>query len=554
MTRPDSLDRVLDGDDGDGVDLPKNWNPTLEIGRTGLKRAAGWVNEEFLPQLKGRKAVGVYREMSSNDPIVGSLLFALKRLMSEVDWNVEPASSKAEDRRNAEIIEQNRDDMSEPFSSFIMEALSSLEYGWSWHEICFKRRLGPWYTNRADGDLHRSKYDDGMIGLAHLPIRAQESWQKWIFDAKGNATWMVQMPAPDYRMKPIPRTKSLHFRPLPAKNNPEGISILRTAYRPWFFKKRMEETEAVGVERDLTGLPVAEVPADVVNARPGSQQAKLLASYKQMVRSVRRDENEGLVLPVEYDDKGNQRYKFSLLASSGSRQFDTNAIISRYEARILMTVLADFLLVGHEGVGSYNMHADKTGLFKVACNGIVKLLADELNRSLIPKLFSLNGMKPRELPRFVPSDVDSPDLAQLAAFMTAMGQLGITWFPDPKMEQFVRRAADLPELDKDVERVLEVQQRQSTVMQLAQQRLQALQIGQQAQQGEMQMQSAQTSQEQQAMQVETQRRELEKPGSTQPPQKAAAGRPAAGPPRKAAGRKVGPSNDPRKQKRKVASR
>lgn len=42
-----------------------------------------------------------------------------------------------------------------------------------------------------------------------------------------------------------------------------------------------------------------------------------------MVRGVRRDEREGLVLPGGF--------KMELLSTGGSRQFDTNAIIDRYD-------------------------------------------------------------------------------------------------------------------------------------------------------------------------------------------------------------------------------
>lgn len=544
MTAPDTdTDLVLNGEatPEEQAELAR-FDPELEIGKTGLKRAGGYVSEEFLPQLKGRKGIQIFREMSDNDPIVGAMLNSLKRLIAGASWDVEPASSSREDRANAEFLEQCRDDMTESWASFIIEALSSLEFGWSWHEICYKRRLGPWYENVEDGDLHRSKHDDGKVGWAHLPIRSQESWQRWIFDPKGNAIAMVQMPAPEYTFRTIPRGKSLHFRPMPSKNNPEGRSILRNSYRPWYFKKRHEETEAVGVERDLTGLPVAEIPAKFINAAPGTKEAKTLAAYRKLVKSTRRDENEGLVLPIEFDEHGNPLFKFSLMTSGGSRQFDTNAIITRNEARILMPMLMDFILVGHEGVGSYNMHSDKTGMFKAQGNSILQMFAQELNNQAVPRLFRVNGIKPRELPRFNPANIDAPELAQLAAFMQAMAAMGVQWFPDPKMENFVRSAADLPALDKEVEELLEVQQRQAQVMALAQQRLGALQIGQQAMQGEQQLAQGD-------MQGETQRRELVKPGSTQPPQKAiASGRPAA----KAPGKKAGSSNRP--QPKKAAAR
>jgi hypothetical protein len=69
-----------------------------------------------------------------------------------------------------------------------------------------------------------------------------------------------------------------------------------------------------------------------------------------MVRSVRRDEQEGVVIPTAYDQDTKQPlFDFSLMNSGGGRTFDTNSIIRRYEERMLMTVLADFILVGHQG-------------------------------------------------------------------------------------------------------------------------------------------------------------------------------------------------------------
>ena len=65
---------------------------------------------------------------------------------------------------------------------------------------------------------------------------------------------------------------------------------------------------------------------------------------------------------MEYDrDTKQPLFDFQLMSSGGARQFDTNAIIQRYEQRILMSVLADFILVGHQAQGSYALHTDKSG-------------------------------------------------------------------------------------------------------------------------------------------------------------------------------------------------
>src|SRR5215831_2522234 len=428
--------------DEDSTDvIPKSVPPMIELGVTGVKRVSGYVDEEFLPALRGRNAVKVYREMSSNDSMVGALMFAIDKLIREIEWKVLPADQGQENVAAQEFLESCMEDMSDPWDGFIGEVLSMLVYGWSWHEIVYKKRMGPWQTDPRK----RSKYSDGLIGWRKIPIRAQETLLRWSFDETGGVRAMIQM-AP-------PIEKSILFRTAIAKGNPEGLSLLRTAYRSWYFKKRLEEFEAIGVERDLAGMPVGKVPADYLNAAKGTPQAKTVDAFRKMVRGVRRDENEGLVLPVQYDpDTKQPLFDFELMSSGGTRQFDTNTIISRYEQRILMSVLADFILVGHEDTGSYSLHTDKTGIFRTALNTIAKSIADTLNRYAVPRLFAVNGWKLDELPRFEPTNVDPPALDQLAAFISATAGAGMQWFPDPELEKYLREIARLPEMtDEDVD-------------------------------------------------------------------------------------------------------
>ena len=443
---PGSLDQSAMAQDVGLVQAAERTSPFLEMGATGLRRAAGYIDEEFLPQLRGRKAIEVFKEMSLNDPICSSLLFTIDRLLRNVDWNVQPAGKSAEVAKAARFVEGCMEDMDDTWSDFISEALSMLPYGWSYHEMVFKRRRGMW---QRDGKF-RSKFDDDLIGVRKLPIRAQDTLLRWVFDSSGETAGMVQIAPPLYKTVFVPINRSVLFRYRHYKNSPEGLSMLRGAYRPYFFKKRIEEFEAIGIERDLAGLPIAKIPAEMLRATPGSEQAKSADAFKRLVRSMRRNDQEGIVFPMSYDQETKQPlYSLELLGGGGARQFDTNAVIERYEQRMLMTVLADFILVGHEDSGSYSLHTDKTGIFRTALNSISESIADTLNRVLIPKLFMVNGWKPASLPKIVPTDVDAPDITVLSAFMSQMSAMGVQWFPDGELENFLRNAARLPELDEE---------------------------------------------------------------------------------------------------------
>jgi hypothetical protein len=152
-------------------------NSLKEVGRIGQKRYGGFFYEEFLKDLQGRKGVEVYREMAENDDIVGSILYAIEMLIRQVSWSVQPGGPTPKDQEAAEFIYQCMDDMQDTWTDTISEILSFLTYGWSAHELVYKRRAG----KSRDPKLN-SKYSDGLIGWQKIPIRAQETLWEWLYD------------------------------------------------------------------------------------------------------------------------------------------------------------------------------------------------------------------------------------------------------------------------------------------------------------------------------------------------------------------------------------
>mgnify|MGYP003134264433 CR=1 FL=1 len=414
-----------------------------EIGMSGLVRQSGYVTEEFLHSLQGRKGMKTYREMSDNDAIVGAILFAVDQIIRSTKWDVEPFSPKREDVKNAKFVQECMDDMSTTWLDFISEIMSMLVYGFSLHEIVYKRRMG---LDQKDS-TKRSKFNDGRIGWRKMPIRSQDSIDHWIFDKNGGIRGCMQLAPPTYKQCVIPMEKCLLFRTHTHKNNPEGRSILRNAYRSWYFKKRIEEIEGVGLERDLAGIPIAYVDPAIMAAGATADQQAMLESIKKLIVNVRRDTQEGIVFPRVYDASGKPLYEFELLNSGGSRQFDTTGIITRYEQRIAMTVLADFILLGHGGTGSYSLAGNKTRLFAVALESYLDNITNVFNDYAIPKLFEINGMKNANLPKLRHSDLETPSLQELAQYISTLAGSGMQIFPDGKLEEYLRSIATLPKAE-----------------------------------------------------------------------------------------------------------
>lgn len=411
----------------------------IEYGKTGLNQFGGYIYEEFLQQLQGIKGIKVYKEMSDNDPVIGAILFAIKMLIRQVEWSVEPFSNENKDIEAANFLKSNMEDMSYTWQDTITEILSFIAFGWSYHEIVYKKRNG--YNEEPDSS---SNYTDGRIGWAKLPIRGQETLFKWRFDDKGNLLGMEQLPPPNYELLYIPLEKSLLFRPETRKDNPEGRSALRNAYRPWYFKKNIETIEAIGIERDLAGIPVAWVPPELLDPNASVEDKAILQETKKIVRNVKRDEQEGLVYPLAYDDKGNKLYDLQLLTTGGRRQFDTDKIVQRYDSRIAMTVLADFILIGHEKSGSYSLSSTKTNLFSVALGAWLDSICETLNRKAVTQLFMLNGFDITRLPKITHGDVENIPLEELGEYISKLSGAGFPLFPNNDLENYLLRVANLP--------------------------------------------------------------------------------------------------------------
>lgn len=406
-----------------------------ELGRTGLRRYGGVLYEEFLPELRGRRGVEVYHEMAENDDMVGAILFSIEMLVKQASWSIEPAGATAKDKEAAEFVQGCMDDMQDTWIDTISEILSFITYGWSYHEIVYKRRMG-----RTKDPRTNSKYNDGLIGWQKLPIRGQETLYEWEYDEEENLTGMTQQPPPSYNLYTIPLDKALLFRTKSRKDNPEGRSVLRNAYRSWYFKRRIQEIEGIGIERDLAGLPVINVPEglDIWDAN-NPDTTKLRASLETMVKNIRRDQAEGVVLPFGFELK--------LLNSGGTRQFNTNEIIDRYDSRIAMTVLADFILLGHQQTGSFALSSDKTELFSMAIGAYLDIICEVFNNKAIPLLIDINGDHFKgitDYPYMTHGDVEDVNMAELSTFIKDMTGTGVL-VPDDGLEDYVRQVGNLPE-------------------------------------------------------------------------------------------------------------
>jgi len=420
-------------------------SPLETVGVTGLKRQGGRVYEEWLPELQGERGRRVTRQMIDSDPIVGAFLLAVDLLTRNVPWSVQPASNEKNDLEAGQFLGECKDDMSSSWRDTTSEIMTFVPWGWQWSELVYKVRGGD-----SEDPRRRSKFDDNRIGWRKISTRAQETLYEWEFDDDGGVKAMTQMAPPDFETRTIPIEKSLLFKVRSRKANPEPPGILRSVYGDWYFVTNIDRIEAIGIERDATGIPVVWIPPAMMKDDAPAPVKVQYASYQKMATGIKTDEQHGIVMPLAYDKDGNKLYDITLLATPGTKAIDPDKSIQRHKHAMAMAMLTDFMLLGTKTTGSYALSQDKTTLFNVALGTFLDIIEDVFNAHAVPRLFALNTFQVKQLPKLKHGKVESVDIEQFAKTVLSLSQSGAIMFPDVDVENHIRDQVKFPRIADDL--------------------------------------------------------------------------------------------------------
>lgn len=394
-----------------------------EIGVAGLNTYTGDIRaDEFLADLKGKRGIKKYQEMLDNSAIIGAIMYALQQTLRDVKIKVE-----GEDETAKKFLEEVLSDMDHTLDDHIAEAISYLGYGFSWFEVVYKKRSGD-----TDDPKTNSKYTDGLIGIKKIACRAP--WTVQEFEVDKMTSEVLGVKQEHSWGKPsiyIPCNKSIYYRTTTLNNDPSGRSILRNAYQSYTYLKRIQELEAIAVEREWNGLPVARLPAEYLADNASDEQVAVRRQLEKILRDVKLNEQGYILLPSDrYRDSEGKPYdmylvELDLISAKGNRAIDTDRVIKRYEHDIARSILAEFIMLGSTGTGSYALSKTKTDLFLRSMESYINYIVDTLNKQLVEPLWRINGMDIATMPKFVAGDVAPHDLKEIAAFLRNLNGAGI---------------------------------------------------------------------------------------------------------------------------------
>ena len=433
--------------------------PVLDdVGGQGFKRYNGVVAEEFHANLRGKLGMRVYREMLDNDPLLGGAFRGMGLLIRQADWPVKCADVKkavdaghgdektleAEANRWKDRLEECMYDMDVPWRQVIGEMLTAFPYGFCLMWIKYKLRRGD-----NESKLLNSQYDDGLWGWRSIEIRKQDTIEQWVYaDDDETLIGAEQVAPPRYKRVTLPMERMVHVRFDTASGSPEK-SGFRNSYRSYYFGNRKEEVEGTGTERDLSGYPVAFVPKEMLSAGADASQRAQVTMFRDMVRKVKRDELEGMVYPHPKNHDGSEScYDFKLLSSGGSRAINLNESIVRDRVAKLIPLMWEFAMLGSMPNGSKALSSDKTDLVSVALGGMMDIMAETLNLSLVRKWCRLNSV-PRWLwPEITHGDIEKENVLEWVQSLAAAASSSL-FVPTDNDEKKVREKLGLDQRAPD---------------------------------------------------------------------------------------------------------
>lgn len=429
-----------------------------ELGYSSPSPWTAWTREERVPELRDKKGLRTYYDMKRADGTIRGALRLLKTPVMSARWFVEPASDSTIDKNIAEYVEDNLfRRLNVPWSRVVEDALLMCEYGYMPFEKVFDydpknpgrimlTKLAP----RHPIDVREWAWDDngGPDGLVMEPMEIngfRGSTQFSPFSNRNSTLRGFNVPGqtlPGFGADAdlgiyIPISKLVIFVLEQEAGDLRGISILRSAYKHYFYKDTFYKIDAIQKERHGVGVPVIKLPVGF------SQADKTLA--ENLGRNLRTNERAHIVIPNNWE---------VLFAKLEGQPVDCLKSIEHHDLKIKSNILAPFM-------DESNVRPDSLDIYFKSTRYIASTICDTFNHHVIPQLVDMNfsrGGYPQLRVRRIGEWEDIRTMS--FAFRNFVGAGAIR--PDDELEEFLRSELDLPPVDKDSVRMPETPQLANT--------------------------------------------------------------------------------------------
>ena len=354
----------------------------VELGFSGTEIWSGLVSEDYNPDLRGAAATKIFDKMLRGDGQIQALESVLTLPLLSANWFVEAGSESATGQQAAELLDEALGLSSgiaattHSFTDHLQEAAMAMFYGYAPFEKVFYEKDGKVYWHKFASIHPRSVY-------------------KWKFSDTGSVEGVELQgahPTKGVAEATIPGENLLLYSYRERFRNPEGLSVLRGAYKHWLSKDFMYKVANVGFERGYVGTLWGKTP-------PGARQTER-DNLLDLLKQVRSHEEGSFVTGSDYEIE-----VLSTLMKGQSG--DIVNYINHQDQLIARSVLAQFIMLGQTQSGSRAVGETMGDFFLLAMNGAADWLAESFNTRAVRQLMRLNfpGLPLEDMPRLVHQDM-----------------------------------------------------------------------------------------------------------------------------------------------------
>lgn len=471
-------------------------------GATGTINYRGYLQpSDYNSDLTRFQALDVYERMRRSDPSVRETLWTVKQPIINAEWTIEPPDDPTDDEieQAAFAFSALFEWLEQPWTEVLEHALTHLDFGHAVHETVFQvveRELtvrsltsGAQAADMGDddqgedddpgsgadaegepGDVAASELPSATKNVVEIPVpmppdtttkvlppRQFTTWRKfsprlprtlwkWNHDEYGelvSVTQTVWVDLPDgtqgFRVIDIPAENLLVFTHDKWGDEWTGISILRSAYKPWVMKEMIEKIAGIAYERHGVGYLVGYMPRE--RAEDQTMQDKL----SEMLQNLRQDAWAVMPGPKQMAGAtGMQGYLVEVLTPPGGIP-NFEPILTYYRGEIAGAMLARFKELGHAASGSRATADVQAAVWYNALHSCARYVEAIFNIA-IRRLVDMNYPGVRRYPRLKASGIEARNLlefAQAVALLVDANALST----DLPMRQWVRATIDAPRED-----------------------------------------------------------------------------------------------------------
>jgi hypothetical protein len=381
---------------------------------------------EYNPDLIGKSGIRVFDRMKRSDAQVRGSLRMVKAPILSAQWYMNPSDDSQLAHEKADLVWWQLTNMQRPLMEFLNETTYSLDYGEYAFELQWE--MDEWTPDAtADRPKPRTRPVARLVDLApRHPIR--NTWWNFDNDKLQSLDWGL------YPTQPIPANKLAVFTFDKEADDPQGLSILRSAYTHYFYKYNLYSIDAIQKERHALGIPDVELP-------PGADEKEKTLAI-QMAKNLRANEKAYVVRPAGWT--------IGFLKPEGQLVNVLDSAV-HHGLMILQNVLAQFLAIGASETGSRATATTMTEAFDSALRFTADFILGVINQQIVQRIVDYNYLVSEPYPKLAIRHLRDNDIWR--SLSVALRNLGLSGFitPDTDLETFLRLVMELPPPSDEVQ-------------------------------------------------------------------------------------------------------